>query len=79
MDVRTAPSNQFNPPFNPTKMSNMKTVNMLVFNYLNSIDANLANHFQKASKMGTTELPDGAKSIQEVVDFYQVHVLFLDC
>lgn len=60
-------------------MSGKEILNKVVFHYLHSIDAKIANKFQKASKMGTTELPDGTKSIQEMVDFFQVQVYGSRC
>lgn len=63
-----------NRPDKPNKMSGKEILNKVVFHYLNSIDAKIATKFQKASKMGNTELPDGTKSIQEMVDFFQVQV-----
>jgi hypothetical protein len=52
-------------------MSSKDVMNVVVFNYLKSVDVKIAGKFQKAAKLASTELPTGTKSIQEMVEFFQ--------
>ena len=51
-------------------MASTDVKNVIVLNYLNTVYPKIGSEFAKAAKIVTTELPEGTKSIDEMVDFF---------